>query len=323
MTSVDAFAERRFDFAQMMRARGDSAAAIDLYREALEIAPDWAEAHFALADALDDTGDTEAARNHYVEYLRLADIDIMGAEIRLALLGAAPMPERLPDAYVKTLFDQYAGRFDDSLLNKLGYSAPLQLQGLVERLRPVDWQAARALDLGCGTGLAGEAFRLHCAHLSGIDLSPKMLKQAARKNVYDDLRECDALSALTADAGPFELIVAADVLGYVGALEDLFAAVARTLAAKGLFVFSVEMSPAEDVILREQHRYAHSAAYIRRLAAANGLEVRILEQTSCRREKGIAVPHLVCALEATTPVHTPAEFENGCENVTVTPSNLE
>ena len=43
------------------------------------------------------------------------------------------------------------------------------------------------LDLGCGTGLAGEAFRPHVDWLEGVDLSPGMIAQARKKTIYDRL----------------------------------------------------------------------------------------------------------------------------------------
>ena len=43
------------------------------------------------------------------------------------------------------------------------------------------------LDLGCGTGLGGAAFRPFVDRLVGVDLSPAMIAQAAAKGLYDRL----------------------------------------------------------------------------------------------------------------------------------------
>jgi predicted TPR repeat methyltransferase len=50
------------------------------YRRALEIRPDYADAHFNLASALERAGDGQAARRHWVRYLEL-DPDSRWAEI--------------------------------------------------------------------------------------------------------------------------------------------------------------------------------------------------------------------------------------------------
>ena len=47
------------------------------------------------------------------------------------------------------------------------------------------------LDLGCGTGLAGAAFRPHVDWLAGVDLSPKMIEVARAKGLYDRLAVAD------------------------------------------------------------------------------------------------------------------------------------
>ncbi len=58
------------------------------------------------------------------EVLEIDPADHGGATIRLAALGAAPPPLKMPNAYVETLFDQHAGAFDDILVAQLGYSVP-------------------------------------------------------------------------------------------------------------------------------------------------------------------------------------------------------
>lgn len=294
MHSDNLIADRRFGFGQMLLERGDLEGAISLFEETLEAAPDWAAAHFTLAETLEKAGRLQDACSHFTAYLRLAENDAMGAEIRLALLGAAPVPAVLPEAYVKTLFDQYAERFEESLLTRLEYNAPNQLLAAVDRILPIGPVGARVLDLGCGTGLAGEVFRGRAAWLGGVDLSPKMIAEAARKCLYEDLRETDALSALGAYEGALDLIVAADVLVYMGDLSALFQAAARALKADGLFAFSVQQNVVGDFTLGAECRYSHHADYIAALLAAVGLDNRASIPTTCRLEAGVAVPHLIC-----------------------------
>lgn len=281
----------------MLKARGDLGDAVSLYREALALAPQWAEAHFALAEALEALSRHQEACAHYTNYLRFAETDILGAEIRLALLGGAPVPAVLPEPYVRTLFDQYADRFDEALVTGLEYRAPFLLRDAVDRVRPSPPGGERVLDLGCGTGLAGEAFRHRAAWLAGVDLSPGMIGMAARKAVYDDLREAEAIHALTRRTMRFDIVVAADVLVYMGDLAPLFGAVRAALLPDGLFAFSVQRTDADNFVLGRECRYSHRPDYIRQVALAAGLTVLALDSAVCRMEAGNAVPGLIGVLQ--------------------------
>ena len=67
----------------------------------------------------------------------------------------------MPQAYVQALFDQYAPRFESALVDDLGYRGPALLFKAVLSVRAAAGKPAffkRAIDLGCGTGLAATAF---------------------------------------------------------------------------------------------------------------------------------------------------------------------
>ncbi len=85
--------------------------------------------------------------------------DRHGAGVRLMRLGAVPR-EAMPQAYVRSLFDQYAPRFDAELTERLHYRAPALLLEAVLAVRAAASKPAffkRAIDLGCGTGLGAAA----------------------------------------------------------------------------------------------------------------------------------------------------------------------
>lgn len=293
MRPENLLAEKRLEFALMLMARGDAEGALSLAEETLALAPSWDAAHFARAEALEALGRLVDAAAAFADYLRHAEADVMGAEARLALLGAAPTPTTLPEAYVRTLFDQYADRFEAALLGKLDYQAPYQIAEAVARLRPDAGGGLRVLDLGCGTGLAGEAFRNRASWLAGVDLSPGMIQEARRKRIYDELAEAEAVAALDARPAAFDLVVAADVVVYIGDLGPLFRAARAALDAGGLFGLSAQRADAADYSLGAEHRFSHSKAYLRRMAADAGLETLLLEDAVCRREAGVDVPSLI------------------------------
>lgn len=248
-------------------------------------------------------GDIEAAVAAYESVLQIDPSDRGGVSVRLAALGRGPVPERAPEAYVATLFDQHAEVFDAMLVEQLGYHTPMELR---ERLRERGFTgAARLLDLGCGTGLSGESLRDMVGHATGVDLSEGMLDIAHEKEVYDDLYVGDAEGFLEAAAEdgtePWDLIVATDVLPYVGRVEPLFAGAAACLAPGGCFAFSTETLPdaafgGRDYMVGAKQRFAHAEHYLRRTLGEAGLAVEEVLPITVRHDEGAPIAgHLVFA----------------------------
>lgn len=286
MTSGNLLADRRMEMAANLQARGDADAAIDLLQQALELAPGWAKGWFRLAGWQAAAARRDAAVAGYATCLRLDPEDRLGAVVALALLGTVAEPPALPPAYVAGVFDEYADGFEQALLGRLGYRVPAGLAELVGDVAGEDARYARVLDLGCGTGLAGERFRAAGAWLEGVDLSEGMIAQARRKALYDDLAVADVVTYLAAARGRYDLIVAADVLVYLGELSPLFAAAAAALVPGGRLAFSVEALPGNGFRLTAGHRYAHAEGYVRRRIEASGLVVEAVRPTTCRLEAG-------------------------------------
>ena len=77
------------------------------------------------------------------------------------------------------------------------------------------------LDLGCGTGLAGAAFRPLAARLDGVDLSPAMIEKARAQDTSMTISiVADLETALSAPGPAYDLILAADTLVYLGDLSQ-------------------------------------------------------------------------------------------------------
>ncbi|CAM9162548.1 unnamed protein product [Choristocarpus tenellus] len=96
------------------------------------------------------------------------------------------LPVVAPPEYVVGLYNSYASNFDTHLTVSLGYRTPQALRGAVEAALP-GRRWIRCLDLGCGTGLSGQAVVSLCHRLIGIDLSPAMVERARVKGVYHRL----------------------------------------------------------------------------------------------------------------------------------------
>jgi predicted TPR repeat methyltransferase len=288
----DPRARRRLEIGLALRREGDLAAAVDAIRAAIEIAPGDPEAWHALGEALEGQGAREEAIRAYRRAVGHDPSDRMGSSIRLALLGADAPPVRLPDAYVRTLFDQYAPHFDTALEGALGYRAPALLRAAVG-----DRAGLAILDLGCGTGLAGAAFADLAAALDGVDLSPAMVAKARARGLYRSVEVGEIVGWLACCAARYDLVVAADVLVYLGDLGPVLAGVRRVLAPGGRFAFTVErLEGGEGWRLGPQHRYAHAPGYVTAAAERAGFAVARAGPVSVRSEKGVPVPGLLVVL---------------------------
>jgi predicted TPR repeat methyltransferase len=207
-------------------------------------------------------------------------------------------PQTAPASYVSSMFDQNAERFEALLRESLEYKAPELLLAACQKVSSIKLEHLRILDLGCGTGLAGEVFRPFATQLVGVDLSTKMLEIARLKSIYDALHANGILPFLQELPQQFSLILAADVFVYMGDLNAVFAAARKSLIVGGHFAFTVEASAEADYVLQAVRRYAHSKIYLERMATQHQFEIRLLEESSTRLESLRPVPSYTVILQA-------------------------
>lgn len=288
-SSGDPIADRRAGYAEVLASELSFAEAADVMVQALERAPDWPAGWSNLGRYREESGDIAGAIEAWQRSAALDPEGIYGAALKLVAHGAAA--EAATTAYVETLFDDYAARFERSLVDRLEYRAPHDLMGLlVEAGRT---SGGVAYDLGCGTGLMGVELRPVVDRLVGVDVSEAMLAEARRKQIYDRLVKAE-LTTFLAAAEPAGLITATDVLNYVGPLPPVLAAVHRVLEPGGLFGFSLELYEGpEPLKLRQSLRYAHSGAAAIAACLAAGFDVAGKRETVIRRDRGAPVPGLL------------------------------
>ncbi|WP_414898830.1 methyltransferase domain-containing protein [Rhodovulum sp. YEN HP10] len=305
LSSGDLIVDRRFDFAEGLALGGDLPAAIEVLGEAMERVPGWAAGWFRLGEWHEAAGAPERAAEAWDRALAADPQDLLGAGLKRDLVRAAPVAETMPAAFVEALFDDYAPRFDRALVERLDYCAPeLLRRGLDGR------RFGRAMDLGCGTGLAGAAFRDICERLEGIDISAGMLAQAEAKGLYDRLAKGD-LAALEIGPERYDLIIAADVFVYLGALERILGWCAGSLAPGGVLAFTVEAAaPGEGPLaLRESRRFAHAPDHLRAVLAAAGFGSVRLDRAALRSDRGAVIEGFVVI--ATDLARTPDRQGDG------------
>jgi predicted TPR repeat methyltransferase len=311
-------ADIHFNLGLACKRAGRLDEATQSYLCAMEIAPDDAEVHYNLAlvykelgckdEAIDSLEIAVALRPEYgaahgnlgVLYLdrdkvpeaiacyrRLIELDHNAASARHILAALTGETTAVaPSSYIADLFDSFSGHFEERLLVDLEYRTPWELKSLLLACPDGPKHFARLLDLGCGTGLVGQIFQEISGCRIGVDLSPKMVAAAATKKVYDQLAVGEIVTFLEQNQEPFDLIVAADVLIYVGELDRIFATLAKGLAKNGRILFSTEQMEGQGYQLRQSGRYAHSFSYIESVAARHGFRILATQSANIRKEKG-------------------------------------
>jgi predicted TPR repeat methyltransferase len=285
----------RVNLGNALSRQGRFPEAADAYRRAVELAPDNTDAHRRLAGTLRMAGRLDEAQEVLEQLLRQEPDDPIASHM-LAACRAGEVPSRASDAYVQQLFDQFAGTFDEHLRG-LDYRVPQLIAAAIAEEPGTAAGSLDVLDAGCGTGLCGLLLRPYAATLVGVDLSPAMLEKAQRLGVYEDLVTAELTAYLKEHALAFDLVVAADVLVYFGALGPVLAAAAGALRNGGWIVFTLEEDqgqPSEAGYRLNPHgRYCHREDYVKRCLADAGLVTRCIAADVLRTEADRPVAGLV------------------------------
>ena len=240
--------------------------------------------------------------------------------------------QQLDASYVAGLFDGYAARFEQELIQDLNYQGHLLVTNALKaqldlNKAPCQQSVTTIVDLGCGTGLLGELLRklFHgigswctlpdrsCSpanvRILGVDLSQRMVDISRGRMatidddsviVYDQVELSDGVAYLqTLASHSVAAVTASDVFIYIGSLEDTFRECARVLLEGGLLVFTVELPDPEsesDVKLLKSGRFGHSKAHVEKVAKSFGFRVDFWENAVLRTQGGNPVAGAVVVL---------------------------
>ena len=186
--------------------------------------------------------------------------NIFAQQINAALNGETSENNQI---YIQKLFDHFADNYE-MVLRRIGYLTPRKLRDITSDVK------GTLVDLGCGTGLVGEAYQAALTKLIGVDISEKSLTQARNKGIYQELIKDDILHFCQTKLKDYKpsLITAADVFCYFGDLEEILAACAPFPLA-----FSVEKADNEEpqpFVRQASGRYQHQASYIEQVLKKYG-----------------------------------------------------
>lgn len=155
---------------------------------------------------------------------------------------------------VEDLYDAWAQSYDEELTEN-GYATPARLA----RAMRLTGCTGPVLDIGCGTGLSGEALRAEGFDtIDGTDLSDGMLDVARAKGIYRSLWRTDPAAPLPVTPGDYSSVAAAGVVSPGAAPAGMLDVILDILAPGGRLAFSYN-----DHAL---HDPAYTAALARHLA---------------------------------------------------------
>lgn len=306
-SSGDERLDRRYAWAEAALKDGDPQAAIDILDQTLAENYGFTAAWHLYGLAQEALGHNEEAATAWRQCLDLDPNDHVGASLDLARIGALPAELATSENFSGALFDGYAERFDSHLVGTLHYQAPALLrEALARHFAGVDrpFHFETAYDLGCGTGLMGEAIRAEVDFLAGCDLSPRMIAKAQAKMregggpLYDKLATAGLTAFLASRPDTSaDLVIAADVFVYLGDLAPCFHQSARVLTAGGLFAFTVQSHEGEGIAVGQDRRFAHAEGWVRETLLEAGLKPVLVEPQSTRIDRGQPVPGLIVVAE--------------------------
>lgn len=159
-------------------------------------------------------------------------MDFDKANAALDSVYGAGTPEALAKAYA-----DWAATYDGETAS-LGYLLPFLIAAWVARYVPKD--EGPLLDAGCGTGLSGPSLKaLGYRDIAGLDLSGEMLKIAAGRDSYNDLRQAMLGDPLPWPDGHFRAFFSTGVFTIGHAPASGLHELVRVTAKGGHAIFTV------------------------------------------------------------------------------------
>jgi predicted TPR repeat methyltransferase len=326
------YAEAHYNLGFTLQRLGQLDAAVRSYKKVVAIKPEYAKSHnnkilsviyFFTNGHIPDAIDTLEAliKNNPNDallfnmsggcYASLGQLDmsIKNYEKALAIKPDYAVPQHMlnsligytskepPKEYIKNLFDDFAERFDDSLVEGLQYKLPFLIKDLILKLHTTKSKFEKVIDLGCGTGLSGKGLRDVSNNLTGIDISENMLAKARELDIYDSLIVGDIVDTMSSSQEKYDLFIALDVLIYIGDVESIFNTVRNCCNKNAFFIFSVETQEEDGYSLLKSARYAHSENYILNITS-DGFKVVDSQDVRLRKEGSSWIDGKIFILQA-------------------------
>lgn len=283
-----------FKLMRRLRAAGKVQTAYLCGKRMVELEPGNSDAWYEFGEIAQCVGHREEAKSAYQRYFDHNPDDGEIEHLLIALRNETP-PSRASDRAIQHIYKAFAPSYEERMVDDLKYAGPARM---LEAVREVigDRNGLTVLDLGCGSGLTGNAFKGCAERLTGIDLSNEMIDLARKRQIYDQLELAEITDWLNRGDTPFDLIVSCDCLIYFGDLTNIIRAASRRLKSSGIFAFSLERGTRAPFYLTDTGRYNHHPDHVREAAVACGMEIVNVSESFLRLEYGEDVPGLFAVL---------------------------
>ena len=278
------YAAAFYNMGTVLQKKGEADKAIKCYKKALKIKPDYAAAFYNMGLILREKGEADKAIKCYKKALKIKPDYAEAKHLLASMTGVTT--DSAPIDYVENLFDDYASKFEHTLVQQLEYQTPRVLAEIVLKNHSGNTLGS-VLDLGCGTGLAGVELKKFGCNLEGIDLSSSMLAKAKEKNIYTKLVHGDIVKYLSKAVLDFDYFISTDVFVYVGELSNVFRLIKSRNRRSGKLVFSTEHTERDGFFLEKSGRYSHSKQYIEGLCDEFDYQLTYFSKANLRKENNI------------------------------------
>ncbi len=265
--------------ATMYAQIGDVEKTADVFFSLIQSNPNDAAVQIKFAVALLCLLQNGASHKQIAEYAtswrQMLPEDSYVQEVTAALIENRVDFDPMTPQAVDALFATYAPLYDSSM--KAGEEGMFnEMRAALTRLYGT--QTVDICDLGCGTGLSGEALKdfAKTGGLTGVDLCSAMLDLAYDKKVYDKIFHAESSDFLRQNPNMFDVITAGNVFSFTGALQEQLEAVKVALKTGGhvLFTFRKNTFDKTDMMLYPPYYYLFSENMVRRTVEQAGLGVK-------------------------------------------------
>lgn len=253
--------------------QGDKAASEKAFSHVLALAPDHLLAWYSMLELLygQDRGREGLQRLGEVMEALSGSIPLK----HLRALFSGDVPPFAPREFIAAFYASFVEMFEPWVV-AAGH-AP-HVEALVKELCKLPQLAGKRhlslLDLGCGTGVVAERLANVSAIRVGVDISPHMLKISRRGKRYDVLYDMDIVDYVLGGETPFDVIVAAGPLRWMGNLQPFFHAVRGVMHKESVLACILDKEHSTLAYSVANHgRYSHHFSYVSDVSQAEGLHL--------------------------------------------------
>ena len=153
-------------------------------------------------------------------------------------------------------YDRWANDYDKDLEKDFAYRAPRVAAEYFAKYVSIE---ARILDAGAGTGLVGEVLsEMGYSNLIAMDMSPGMLQEARKKNVYKELHRMVMGEKLGFNTDSFDAVICVGTLTLGHAPANSLNELVRITKSAGHIVYTLRPDIYEEKGFKEIHNELES-----------------------------------------------------------------